>query len=182
MKKLLSLLLVCVFVFSFTACGEKKEEEKQGTLDIEYYAKSGQMPECDYTLGSNVEDVKSQLSRKSEESEAVYNVTEGENNVLIESGTFSYYYKKAKPEEGIGCIVNYGKAYGFENGTVIVEVKEAIKGCEYTEEALNEENAFFMFGAADGTVLKCTADGNTVIFVFKENALCATAIMRGTDW
>ena len=182
MKKILSLFLALTFVFCFVGCGKEKEKEKTGTLDIEYYAKAGQMPECDYNLGSDVETVKSELSQKAKETEAVYNVTEGENNVLIEGGNFSYYYKKAQIEKGIGCIVNYGKAYGFEIGTVVVEVKEAIKGCEYVEEPVNEENAFFMFGAADGTVIKCTVEDNTVVFVFRENNLCATALFRGNDW
>lgn len=182
MKRVLSLMLALTFVFCFVGCGKEKTEEKQGTLDIEYYAKAGQMPECNYHLGSDVETVKTELSASAEDSEAVYNVTEGENNVLIESGTFSYYYKKAEPEKGIGCIVNYGKSYGFDMGTVILEVKEAIEGCEYVEEPADDKNAFFMFGAADGTVIKCTADGNTVVFVFRDNALCATALFSGTDW
>lgn len=176
MKKLLCLVLTLALVFCFAGCGEAKKEEKEGTLDIEYYTKAGQMPECSYSLGNDVETVKTELSKKAEESESVYNVTEGENNVLIEGGDFSFYYKKAEPEKGITCIVNYGKAYGFEIGTVISEIKEAIKGCEYVEEAADEKNAFFMFSTIDSNVIKCTAGGNTVVFVFKDDALLATAL------
>lgn len=185
MKKIISLMLVFVFMFTFACCGNEKKEEESGTLDIEYYAKLGQMPECNYDLGTDPEKIKSELSSLSESENAdnmVYNVTEGENNVLIDNGTLCYYYKKAEPEKGIGCIVNYGKAYGFEIGTVIVEVKKAISGCDYIEEPMNEENSFFMFGVENGTVLKCTAEGNNVVFVFENNALCATAIFTGTDW
>jgi len=143
MKKIISLMLVFVFMFTFACCGNEKKEEESGTLDIEYYAKLGQMPECNYDLGTDPEKIKSELSSLSESENAddmVYNVTEGENNVLIDNGTLCYYYKKAEPEKGIGCIVNYGKAYGFEIGTVIVEVKKAISGCDYIEEPMNEEN------------------------------------------
>lgn len=183
MKRVLSLVLAIALVFCFAGCGEKEQEKKQGTLDIEYYAKAGQMPECNYTIGSDVETLKSELSAAAQnDEEVVYSITEGENNVLVENGAFSFYYKKAEQDKGIGCIVNYGKAYGIETGTVIVEVKEAIAGCEYSEEPLSEENAFFMFGVNDGTVIKCTADDNTVVFVFQENALCATAIYKGDNW
>ncbi len=185
MKKIISLILVFVFVFAFSSCGKDKKEENNGTVDIEYYAKLGQMPESNYYLGTDPEKIKTELSALSESEDAgdmVYNVTEGENNVLIDNGVLCYYYKKATPEKGIGCIVNYGKAYGFELGTVIVEIKEAIAGCDYVEEPMNESNSFFMFGVESGTVLRCNIEENTVVFVFQDNALCATAIFTGTDW
>ena len=46
MKKLFSLVLVFVIVFSFTACGKKDTSSDINSVDIEYYAKLGQIPEC----------------------------------------------------------------------------------------------------------------------------------------
>ena len=184
MKKILSVLIAVCMVFSFAGCGEKEKNTDTNVIDIEYYVSLGQMPECGYQLGDDVETVKSDLSAlvETEGSEAVYEVTEGENNVLIDNGDFCYYYKKANPEKGVSYIVNYGTAYGFDTGAVIVEVKDALADFEYTEEPLNENNAFFMFDTSNGTVIKCNFANNTVLFVFKDNALCATALYTTADW
>ena len=185
MKRLVCLLLCFIFVFSFTACGKDDKKENKNGIDIEYYAKLGQMPELNYPLGTDVEKVKNELSAAAESEEgehSVYSVTEGENNVLIDNGEVCYYYKKANPEKGISYIVNYGKAYGFEIGTVSLEIKEALKEFNPVEEPLTEENAFFMFGVESGSIIKCSFDENTVLFVFNENALCATAIYVSKEW
>ena len=185
MKRLVCILLCLVFAFSFTACGNDEKKEKKDGIDIEYYAKLGQMPELNYPLGTDVEKVKNELSATAESEEgehSVYSVTEGENNVLIDNGEVCYYYKKAAPEKGIGYIVNYDKAYGFEIGTISLEVKEALKDYNPIEEQLTEENAFFMFGVEDGTIIKCEIENNTVLFVFDENALCATALYVTKEW
>ena len=185
MKRLVCILLCLVFAFSFTACGNEEKKEKKDGIDIEYYAKLGQMPELNYALGTDVEKVKNELSATAESEEgehSVYSVTEGENNVLIDNGEVCYYYKKATPEKGISYIVNYDKAYGFEIGTISLEVKEALKEYNPIEEQLTEENAFFMFGVQNGTIIKCEIENNTVLFVFDENALCATALYVTKEW
>lgn len=186
MKKILSFLLVFALLFSLTACGKEKKVDKQDDgIDIEYYAKLGQIPEIEYTLGSDIDKLKEDLSKLMEEDvegEVVYNILEGAENYLIDNGKYSYLYKKANPEKGIGCIVDYDTAYGFELGTVIIEVKEALAEYEYTEEALNDKNAFFMFGVDSGTVIECKFDDNTLAFVFVDNALSATALYTGSDW
>ena len=185
MKKILCLILALVFVFSFTACGKEKKNDNGSGIDYEYFAKSGQMPELNYSLGTDTEKVKSELSAvaESEEGEhSVYNVTEGENNVLIDNGSVCYYYKKANPEKGISYIVNYDKAFGFEIGTISLEVKKALEKFNPVEEPISEENAFFMFGMTSGNVVKCEFGENTLLFVFDENALCATAIYVTKEW
>ena len=50
-----------------------------------------------------------------------------------------------------------------------------------TEENLSEENAFFASYVANGTVLKAEFDGTTVLFVFQDNELFATA-MYNENW
>lgn len=186
MKKILSLSLALVLMFTFVGCGKDRgNQKKENDIDIEYYAKLGQIPEVKYTLGTDVETVKSELSALSEsetDGEMVFSILEGNDNILIDNGTYSYYYKKATPEKGIGCIVDYDTAYGFGLGAVIIEVKDALSDYEYTEEALNKENAFFMFGAETGTVIECKFEENTLAFVFVDNALCATALYTGSDW
>jgi hypothetical protein len=69
MKKLISLLLVFVFAFSFTAC--KNDDDKvEAKVDIEYFADLGQIPECKYRIGQNADDIESEcrmLRKMSEE-------------------------------------------------------------------------------------------------------------------
>lgn len=180
MKKLISLFLCIIFVFTLTACKDKDVENTSSNVDIEYYVNLGSMPEVEYSLGTDPEIIKEELSKKSESSEEdfVYDVIEGEKNVLIDNGTFCYYYKKKDAKSGINYIVNYDTAFEVEIGSVILDVKNTFSNVEFTEEPLNEENAFFVFGAQEGTVLKAEFDENTVLFVFVENALSATAIYK----
>lgn len=178
MKRIISILLSVVFIFSLSACKDKNNDKDTSGVDIEYYANSGSMPETNYYLGTDPQKIKDELSAlaANSEEEFIYDVVEGETNVLIDNGTFNYYYKKAEPDKGINYIVNYDTAFGIEIGSVIVEVKNAFKNVDFIEEPLNEENAFFVFGAQEGTVLKAKFAQNSISFVFVDNALCATAI------
>lgn len=192
MKKLICLMLSLCFILTLTACGNK-DKKNDSALDLEYYAKLGQIPEADYTLGTDVQKVTDELkalrdkadaehqddpnhNHGHDEEEFYFEIVEGQNNVLLDNGNICYYYNKANKDKGISYIVSYDSAYGFELGTVILEVKEALEGYELTEEPLTEENAFFASYAFDGTVLKAELESATVIFVFQENELFATAI------
>ncbi len=182
MKKALCLLLSVIFIFSLTACNNGSKFDKD-SVDIEYFAKLGQMPECEYSLGASVAEVKDQLSAAAEEDEEKYfYVDEGENTVLLDNGTYNFYYLKNKESDGISYIVNYATAYGFEIGTVILEVENALADFDYTKEQISNENAFFLLGPAEGNVIKLEFEENTIMFVFQNNALCATAIYLNTDW
>ena len=192
MKKLICLMLSLCFILTLTACGNK-DKKNDNALDLEYYAKLGQIPEADYTLGTDVQKVTDELkalrdkadaehqddpnhNHGHDEEEFYFEIVEGQNNVLLDNGNICYYYNKANKDKGISYIVSYDSAYGFELGTVILEVKEALAGYELIEEPLTEENAFFASYAFDGTVLKAELESATVIFVFQENELFATAI------
>lgn len=197
MKKIIALLMATIMLLSFTACGKSKKQN-ENFVDLEYYAKLGQMPEAEYSLGDDVDTVINELTKKRDdimnseqpdtddshnhdEQQFYFEVTEGEKSVLLDNGTISYYYKKAKKQEGVSCIVSNDKAFGFENGTVIIEVKEALEGFELTEEALNDENGFFAFGISDGIVLTAEFKGVVISFVFQENELRAAA-MYNQNW
>lgn len=178
MKKLLCLLLALVMVISFSACKEKETSSDSG-VDIEYYANLGKIPECEYALGADAQKVKDELSAFAESDEGAdsfYDVTEDEDTVCIQNGTYKFYYKTDKEADGISYIASFDTAYGFEIGEVIITVKEALADIKYTEEKINEDNAFFLFVPIEGSVIKCEFEKNTVMFVFENNALCATAI------
>ena len=186
MKKLICFLLTAAIIFSLAACGKENTGSDSNSVDLEYYAKLGQIPECDYMLGESVEKVKSELSALDEKyqgaNEFMYSVQEGEKTVEINNGTFLYYYTKENVANGISYIVSLDTAYGFEPGTVSIEVTDALSEYEYTEEAANDNNAFFLFDHTNCSVFKYEFDNYAVSFVFQDNALCATAIYDTANW
>lgn len=185
-KRILALILCLIIGLSLCACKDNKDKETG--VDIEYYANLGQIPESEFMLGDTGDTIKDALEKKKAESEKnnedyFFNVQEGENNVLITDGTYDYYYKKAAPEKGISYLVSYSDAYKFELGTIISEVKKELKKYDVTEEELTEENAFFYMGDfSKASLLRYKFEKSTVLFVFEENALCATAIYSNQNW
>ncbi len=193
MKKLFCILLSVSLICLLAACSNDEEKNKSGnTVDLEYYASLGKMPEIEYTLGTDVNKIDKELSKRFDEELAshqediydthghetvfYYEKVEGENNVLLDNGHFCYYYKKANKDKGVSYIVNYDIAYGFQLGTVISEIKDACPKIKFTEEPLNDDNAFFADYIENGTVLTYKFENTSVSFVFQNNELFATAI------
>ena len=97
MKRSIALVLVLMLLFGLCGCNDGKKSGGNG-IDIEYYAKLGQIPENDITLGTSPEDLKTALDKRAAEAEKKdedygYNEIEGDQNVLIEEGPYDYYYK-----------------------------------------------------------------------------------------
>lgn len=187
MKKILSIILSAVMLLSFAACKNNDNSSKSNTVDLEYYAGLGQLPECNYKLGDSIETLKSELSAANDQAaesgeDYVYSVTEGEKTVRIDNGSFVYYYAKSKERDGISYIISLDTAYGFESGTSVLEIKEALPELEPAEEDANSDNVFFIYGLSNGTVFKYTFENRVVMFVFSDNMLCATAIYDTDNW
>lgn len=187
MKKLFSAFLCLIIAVSFAACGNKEKDKEDAKVDLEYYAKLGQIPECKYKLGDNVDTASSELSAVYEKTgengeDAFFDVTEGEKTVCINSGDFLYYYEKEKKDAGISYIVALDTAYGFASGTPLLEVTNSLKGFDYTEEPADDSNTFFLLGSQSPTVLRYSFDKNQVLFVFDENSLCAVAVYSTENW
>lgn len=197
MKKLFCLILCIVLCASFCACGKEKKKNESG-VDLAYYAALGQIPEAEYTLGADpdevVKNLKARLDEENanhkedpndahghEEDQFYFEVVKGNKNVLLDNGYINYYYNKANKANGISYIVNYDTAYGLKLGTVISEVKASFPDIEFTEEPIGEANAFFADYVLDGTVLTASFNETTVSFVFQENGLFATAIFN-SNW
>ncbi len=198
MKKLCCLLLSLCFIITLSACKKNNDDTPKATVDLEYYAKLGQIPEAKYSLGTDIDTVVEELtvlkseaesghvddpthSHTHEEEEFRFEIFEGDKNVLIDNGNVNYYYNKANKDSGISYIVVYDTAYEFSLGTVISEIKKAVPNVKFTEEDWTEENAFFVSYIIDGTVLKAEFDDATIMFVFQENELYATAIYNN-NW
>lgn len=193
MKKLFCLSLCLILCFSLSACGKKDNNKNSDAADLEYYARIGRMPEAEYMLGTDVDKVKNELSKRLEEEnkkhkddpdhahnhdedEFFFEIYEGDKNVLLDNGHISYYYTKANKDMGISYIVNYDTAFGFPLGTVISEIKAAYPELEFTEVPLDSDSAFFADYVMNGTVLVAPFDENVISFVFQNNELFATAI------
>lgn len=188
MKKLISLLLVFVFVFSFTAC-KGDDDKNEAKVDIEYFAALGQIPECKYHLGQNADDIEAELSStvssdssdEHSDDQQYFDVQKGKQITLLDNGIYNFYYKSDDTAKKISYIVSYDTAYTFAPGTIIKEVEDSLGSLEYKKEKISDNDLFFLLGASEGDVIKLTFQKNTVIFVFMENALCATAIYTN-DW
>ena len=187
MKRIIALSLSIIFVLGLCGCTGEKGKDKDG-IDMEYYANLGQIPENDVVLGITYDELVEVLDSRATEAEEKgedygYNKYEGENNVLIAEGPYDYYYKKADSKKEIGYIISYGTAFGFEKDEVILNVENAVKEYDYTKEDANEQNAFFYFGDySKAEVLKVNFKKNTVIFLFEESVLTATAIYNNDIW
>ena len=187
MKRIISLVLSIVFVLGLCGCKTGKNKGENG-VDIEYYANLGQIPENDVVVGTTYEELIAVLDKRGAEAEKNgedygYNEFEGESNVLISEGPYDYYYKKADSKKEIGYIISYGTAFGFEKDEVILNVENALKEYDYTKDNANEQNAFFYFGDySKAEVIKVNFKKSTIIFLFEESVLTATAIYSNDIW
>ena len=183
MKKLIALVLSLFIVFAFAACGKDEEGKKTPThtVDVEYYAKIGQIPEHKYHLGSSAEDMKEDFKAESEANEEnsedghshdVYSfIEEDDYNILVYESA-NYYYK----EDGkISAIVSFDNSYDFNIGDLPKQITQAVGECEIMDG--DKEKIFFLPMSQNFTYLEYTFGENNLIFVFEENGLCATALI-----
>ncbi len=188
MKRFLSALLVMSLIFAFSGCKNNEDAEKvvEHSVNIEEYAKKGEIPECKYKLGMNLDKLKEGIEKDFEdtlhdEQDIAYFVEEREEGALINAGLYMYYYDEYNEAQGVKYIVSFDEAFGFKTGTVIVQVEDVLKQYKYVKEDFNDTNSFFILGA-QGKVLRAEFGEYTVIFAFVDNALSATAIYKTNDW
>ncbi len=199
MKKLLAALTCFILLFTFTACGGKKKSNNDA-VDLQYYAKIGQIPEIPYKLGAKCEKVTSELQAEYDAflandphnsadhdhdhyaEDTHFEIVDKGDYVFINGGNRFYFYKKDEKKNGISCIVTFGDAFGFKMGTFIYEIKNAMPSVEFKEEDITEGMLFFDENLSDGTVLYTEFNGVTVVFVFLEGELYATAMYKTDSW
>lgn len=179
MKKILSLVLCIVFALSLTACSDKSGGGSEHSVDIEYYAKLGQISDLEYKLGDSVQDAKTVLSETLDDhGESLYfDYTSGDYTVMSD-GTVCCCYKTDDESAGVTHIVKYGDAYGFTVGAVSTQIRDTMSdmGYESQEREAKSDELFFLPASAGITVLEYQIKENTVLFVFQEHALSATVI------
>lgn len=189
MKRIIALLLALSLTL-LVGCGGKKGKDDFKGVDVEYYAKLGQIPESEIKLGDDSDDAYNNLKDKyehkeTEEEDLFHEDTfclkfdEGEYTV-ISVPTVNYYYKTEEKDKGISAIAIFEKAYGFDLGTMYTEIQDEMKkrGFEAELKLLDRKVGFFMPYVEGCQYLEYKFDGAKVIFVFHENALSATAIIK----
>ena len=195
MKRVLALILSLTLCFCLASC--KKEEKKQSQIgiDVEYYAKSGQIPECPYHLGQNVDEMLKELEEKQKAAEEKYQDSDHDHSDEIESNFhyhneemgwiqtygdngYIYRYDPENKSKGIVRIISSNTAYGFKISDVSSEIKNALSsyGFNAEERDLTEEETSYYGASQNATALEYEFDGNTVLFVFNDNALFLTTL------
>ena len=191
MKKLLALSLCFMILFSFAAC---KEDEKKANdeIDLQYYVNLGQIPELEYKIGADCDEVNQKLSDEYEKylssaphstedddhyAEDIYfNVLEKDGYVFLDQGTKGYYYKQSEKDKGISCLITYGDAFGIEMGTFIYDLKQKMQSIEFSEKEITVGDLFYADYMSEGTVLTAEFDNITVQFLFEDGSLYCTAL------
>lgn len=188
MKKIIALLLALSLTL-LVGCGGKKSKNDFKGVDVEYYAKLGQIPESEIALGADADatydDLKEKYEHKETDEELPHEdtfclqFTEGEYTV-ISVPTVNYYYVTEEKDKGISCITVFEKAYGFSLGTLYIEIQDDMtrRGFDAEIKPLDKETGFFMPYIEGCQYLEYKFEKAKVIFVFHENALAATAIIR----
>lgn len=179
MKKILCLVICIIFALSLTACGDNGGKKSNHSVDVEYYAKLGQISNLEYKLGDAINKTKTALSETVDDhGESLYfDYTSGDYTVMTD-GSVCCCYKTDDEASGITHIVKYGDAYGFTVGAVSTQVRDTMSdmGYDAQEREAKSGELFFLPASVGITVLEYEIKDNTVLFVFQEHALSAAVI------
>ncbi len=189
MKKIITFILCMLLTLTLCGCKDTTDNEvKEHSVDVEYYAKIGNIPEHKYQLGADADDMENEFKAEDEahasensdgHNHSVYSFLEAEDYSFLSYGNANYYFKEDKK---IGCIVSLDTSYGFQIGALTVEVKEALSEYDAEEKQGNSNVLFFLPSAESYTYLEYTFGENNVIFAFQNSSLCATMIYNPNNW
>ena len=184
MKKIIALFLCFILALVFAGCGSKDKSDSKNkdahSVDVEYYAKIGKMPEHSYGLGADSKEMKKAFDaedKKNEEASedghihSVYSLIEDDEHDILIYENAKYYYGQ---DGEVSMIVSLDESYGFKIGDISKQIIDAVGKTE--EKKGNKEAIFFLPMPETYTYAEYTFGENNVIFVFQENLLCATAI------
>ena len=168
MRKICALLLCFSILLFATGCGGENAKPAHD-VDIAYFADMGTFPESELKLGDSVPE--------ETENDETYYFYDNADKSYFSTGEFNYYYDASQKEPKISAIVGFNTCYGFENGSVSIEITAALdsQGIKY-KERIPAENELFFLPAAERSVIECESLKHNLIFVLEDNALCATLI------
>ena len=181
MKKIICIILCFVFALSFTACKKDSKQNVDHAIDIEYYAKIGQINDLDLKLGDSIDDAKALLNKTTDDhGESNYFDYQSGDYTVMTDGTVCGCYKTDDKSTGITHIVKYGDAFGFTVGDMSTQIRDVMSkmGYEATERDATKTDTFFLPAASGMTVLDYKIKDTAVLFIFQEHALSATVIYK----
>ena len=198
MKKAICLLMVFALILSLCACdknGINSTASSNHSVDVAYYASLGKIPELDFALGADPDDIVNVNDDKEETSDSGDHShlpdiikQEGNLSVLLDAGTTRYYYEKAKAEKGISAIVCLNGAYGFlkDSGSTITseQIKAAIPGIDCEEKTPSSDDLFFLPVTSDNAkVLIYTFNNKYKLqFFFIDGVFSAVMLSDMENW
>lgn len=190
MKKLLSILLVLVLVFSFAGCGARIFN-KDG-VDIDYYMSVGEIQGAKFNLGAKIEDIENAKLEHVDAATGEGNHDHEEAITLVEGvvskhyiyGSFHYYYNKSNSSKGISYIVAHDTAYGFTVGTTTkAEVIKALGKLKYTERTAKDQDLFFtLVTPSNCEMVVVTKDNKELSFYFANGTLMFVTLCDTNNW
>ena len=154
MKKILTLVLSFVMIFTFfTACNNREIEEEpissMKEVAIINKAKDGKIPEIQFGIGASVKEVKDYYTAAFESDPNATELVESKAGeyAKLDLGSYAYYYLAEDEEAGIVGVTSVSTAFGFSTGTVtsIEDVKSAVKD-DTVETITTEDELFFLPG------------------------------------
>ncbi len=183
MKRILAFLMCICMLFCFTACKEKdtaSEPESATDVNIAQAVKDGSIPEGEYKLGDDYDQLFNKLTNNGEDVDGMLyqRSEEGEYSVLSDAEGYSCYFLTEEKDKGIVAIATFGDAFGFSHSTMSKELISALdaQGIKAEKTDADSKDIFFMPSSVGYTQVKCSVENRTVIFVFFDDLLCATAL------
>ena len=179
MKKIISLILCIIFVFSFVACKEEKESNetvKRYHIEIDRYVEAGRLDNFDLKVGDPIDVAMQKLQATLDDhGDSNYSEYEIGDYTIMTDGVITCFYKTEDAASGITHIVAVEEAFGFKNLESIKTVRDALKSLGYTaseREPILGELFFMPVSEREGaTILSYNIGENHLTFVFKENEL-----------
>lgn len=181
MKRISAFIMVLCLISGLCACGKKSGNDYK--FDVAALASEGKMTESKFNLGTDPGVIKNAYSDTDNSAEESFTESEGASTKKLSIDNFDYHYYKEYADNGISVIVNFGDAYGFENGLAMSkDVVDAVKG-KYTLAAATEDQMYFLRGAADNCeVLSYTFGDYRLDFYFIDYFLSATTLTDTRYW
>lgn len=183
MKKIVCLALCLILAVLLCGCAQSKDSAPKASVNVKKYALSGEMPEIEYALGADVDKIiadyeKLNAQETDDEHASHYMTYEIGERTIIATGDVNYYYDTDKKANGISYIVNFSDAFGFKQGSVLSDVKQAMEksGFSAEREDVDSQDIFFLPFIDGLEVLEYKFEDRTVLFVFQNNCLCACAL------
>lgn len=200
MKKIIALLLVVCFIFSFAACKGNEDsgasdEIADKSSDVAANVVAGKIPELKFAIGAAVadvdnyyKDIENQMEEGHEgaghvhtDEDMLLSAVEGYLSFTYEIGDAKYFYEKAKKDKGISVVCSLGDAFGIKQGAVKSEVEAALSELELKTVQAGDNELYFV-PLIEAIILRYKNGNMQLDFYFSNNELVATVLRNTENW